>query len=138
MTFPLRRVLLQAGGVWLAIAVFAIANGTLRQAVLVPWLGDGVAPVLSVLILGAIIAAIEWRMAHRTWSRLGWKALLGIGAGWALGTVLFEFGLGRLVLGMGWDELLAQYDVLHGNLWALIPLLMIVGMPLMRTWRHSP
>jgi len=131
---PPRRVLLQAVSIWLAIAVFAIANGTLRQAVFVPWLGDGVAQVLSVVILGAIIAAIEWRMVHRTWSRLAWKALLGIGIGWALGTVLFEFGLGRLVLDMGWDELLAQYDFLHGNLWPLIPLLMIAGMPLMRTW----
>lgn len=127
-----RRIPLVASGLWLLIAVLAIANGTLRQAVLVPVLGDATAQVLSVLILGVLIAAIQWRMVHGPWRTLTQSRLALIGCCWMVGTILFEFALGRLVLGMGWTSLLQQYNVAAGNLWPLIPLLMLLGMPLMK------
>ena len=127
-----RRVPLVAFGLWLLVAILAIANGALRQAVLIPALGDGVAQVLSVLILGAIIAAIQWRMVHGPWNALSRGQLAAIGACWMLGTVLFEFALGRLVLDLSWESLLRQYNLFAGTLWPLIPLLMLLGMPLMK------
>lgn len=128
-----RRVILQAIGLWLLMAVLAIANGTLRQAALIPWMGDTVAQVISIAILAGAIAFIEWRMVRGPWTTLGRRNLWIIGACWMAGTILFEFALGRLVLDMTWSSLLQQYNLFAGNLWPIIPILMLVGMPLMNS-----
>jgi hypothetical protein len=60
MSLPRGRIAALAGAVWLLIAVLAIANGTLREAVLIPTLGNTVAQVVSVLILAAIILLLHW------------------------------------------------------------------------------
>lgn len=127
-----RRIVLAAVGLWLLMAVLAIANGTLRQAVLAPALGNGAAQVLSIAILTTVVAVLQWRMVRGPWSGLPRAQLLVIGGCWMVGTILFEFALGRLVLGMSWASLLQQYNLLAGNLWPLIPVLMLVGLPLMK------
>lgn len=138
MTPAPKRIAALAIGVWLLIAVLAIANGTLRETVLIPALGDVAAQVASVLSLGAIIILIEWRLVRGPWAGLPRGTLLAIGAAWTAGTILFEFGLGRLVMGMSWHDLLQQYNLFAGNLWPLIPLTMLLGMPIIQAWRRDP
>ncbi len=116
--------------------MLAIANGTLREAFLAP-MPDAVAEVISVAILAMVIAAVEWFMVRRPWADLRRRDLAGIGAAWMGGSVLFEFALGRLVLDMSWHALLQQYNLFEGNLWPLIPILMLVGMPLMKPREDS-
>jgi hypothetical protein len=43
-----------------------------------------------------------------------------IGFGWFVMTVLFEFLFGRLVAHKSWVELFQAYDILIGNLWSLV------------------
>lgn len=109
--------------VWLGALDF------LREAVLIPALGDVAAQGASVLILGAILVLIEWRVVRGPDSR----GLFAIGAAWTVGTVLFEF-----VLEMCWHDLLQQYNLFAGNLWPLIPLTMLLGMPIIQAWRRDP
>lgn len=121
------RVLREASIAWVFLAVGAVTNGILREAVLLPWLGERVARVLSIsILLGLIIGVSSWLVRSR-WSALSTRALVAIGASWAIMSALFEFGLGRLVLDMRWSELLAAYDLLAGEYWILAPLAMLTA-----------
>lgn len=121
------RVAADAALAWLVLAAGAVANGALRQGVLSPLLGEPAARVLSIAILLAIILAVSAWLARRRWAALPYATLLVVGAAWAAGSVLFEFALGRLVLGTSWSELLAAYDLRAGSSWALAPVTMLVG-----------
>ena len=44
---------------------------------------------------------------------------VAIGLMWMVLTVLFEFGLGRYVLGDSWGNLLHAYNPLEGRVWGL-------------------
>lgn len=121
------RIARQATGAWVLLALGAIANGGLRQAVLSPWLGEGIARVLSIVILLVLIVAVSVWCIRAWWMRLPARALLLIGASWAVASALFEFGLGRLAFGMDWSELLAAYDLSAGQYWILAPIGMLVG-----------
>lgn len=126
------RVARTAGLAWLALAAGGIANGAFRQAVLLPLFGERIARVLSIILLVAIIFGLSYAVVRAKWRRLSDRALLAIGAAWAVGSALFEFGLGRLVFDMPWSELLAAYDLLAGQYWIFAPLSMIVAPALVR------
>jgi hypothetical protein len=121
------RIIPAAFAAWVLIAFAAVLNGILREALLIPALGNALAQVVSIALLVGVIALIASLLVRRRWRDLPRRTLLGIGGGWALGAVLFEFALGRLVLGIPWSQLLAAYDVRTGALWPLAPLAMIVS-----------
>jgi hypothetical protein len=52
---------------------------------------------------------IRWIAARTT------LQLLGVGLLWVVLTVLFEIGLGRLVLGLPWERITEDYDVTRGG-----------------------
>jgi hypothetical protein len=97
----------------------AVANGALREALLTPRVGGLRAHQLStltaILFFGVYIAWLmrRWRPATR-------RETVGIGALWLLLTVLFEFGMGRLLLHREWTVLLADYNLAAGHLWPLL------------------
>ena len=41
-------------------------------------------------------------------------------------TLVFEFGMGTLS-GASWETMLADYDILHGRLWPLIPVSALIA-----------
>ena len=123
------RIVWTAVGAWFLIAVLAVANGTLREALLIPAFGNAWAQIISIAILAAIVLALEWWLVTRPWATLTTGHLLAIGACWTAATILFEFALGRLVLDMSWSDLLQQYNIFAGRLWPIVPLLMLFGMP---------
>lgn len=76
MTENTMRTLLKALAIWVSILLMAIANGVLRESLLLPALGVPSAYLLSGLLLSAMIlivtyAAVPWlaitRPAHQPW-----------------------------------------------------------------------
>jgi hypothetical protein len=118
------RRLLYAFGVWVGLAVVAIANATVRELVYAPVVGDYWGHVASTVTFVAALSAVAYvyfgRVEHTV------RELVAIGAGWLALTVAFEFGFGHYVMGTSWDVLLADYDVLAGRVWVLVLLAMLL------------
>ena len=113
--------LLRALLVWLLIVLAESAQGALRRLLVSPEVEFAVRQ-LSVLTGALLIFAITWVCLR--WMRLRTAGeALAVGGLWVALTLLFEIGLGRL-MGLGWDRLLADYDLLHGGLMPLGLLLM--------------
>lgn len=125
----------RAGTVWLAILAVAVANGALREALLVPIIGSAPGLFASGLLLCALIllvahASSGWvrpRSRRRAW---------GVGALWLGLTVLFEFAFGALVQGKDLPELLSAYHFHDGNLWPAVLLVVLVA-PVLAYRMHS-
>ena len=104
--------------IWCGILVLAIANGVLRESVLVPLLGVTAALVLSggllsTLILGVAYLSLPWLKIRRP------LELWLVGLGWLALTLVFEFTFG-LWQGKSWPELLNAYTFEGGNLWPVV------------------
>lgn len=120
------RGVIQGGGgvygrafvIWLGILALASANGAIRDFGLTPALGDTAARAASTIVLCALVLLV-------TSATIGWirptdkRQALGVGAGWLLLTLGFEFLVGHYVLRKPWQELLADYDVTQGRIWIL-------------------
>jgi hypothetical protein len=104
---------------WLALLLFAILNGALRQALLIPSLGEQAGHVVSTLLLSAIILGAAWVLLpwiHPRTTRDAWI----VGALWLVLTVAFEFLGGHYLFGDPWEDLLAAYNVAQGRIWFLV------------------
>ncbi|MGQ0696687.1 MAG: hypothetical protein ACT4PZ_00455 [Panacagrimonas sp.] len=104
---------------WFVLVVLAIANGTLREKMLIPAMGPSAAMLISGITLSVAIFLVSW-------FTLPWYGPLPssqywlIGLLWLLMTVLFEFGFGHFIAHKSWAELLDAYNVSKGNLWTLV------------------
>jgi hypothetical protein len=113
----------KAFAVWLVILVCAVANGTLREAIITPYLGNMVGLLLSGILLSSVIVVI-------TYFALPWIGLarrsqaIGIGLGWLALTLVFEISFGRLQ-GESWSALLEAYTFKGGNIWPVV--LLVTG-----------
>ena len=104
---------------WAAIIPMAIANGILRDAVLVRSLGQKMARTVSGLSLSAVILA--WTILTIPWVPLpGLMQYAGVGLLWLTLTVAFEFFFGRVVAKKSWQELLRAYRFENGDIWPLV------------------
>jgi hypothetical protein len=134
MASPAAAIALRAATVWLLILVCAVANGALREAVLVPWLGRPAALVISGLLLSACVLAAALLLV--AWMpRLQERQHAGIGIGWLAATLAFEFGFGR-AQGKPWAELVDAYRFKDGNLWPVVLLVVLVAPWLAGRWRQ--
>jgi hypothetical protein len=121
---------------WFPMILIAVANGALREAWLVPRLGDHAARQVSTLLLIVFFAAYI-AIVTRTWPIVSGGEAMAVGALWLVLTLVFEFALGRLVSGLSWREMIAEYDLAAGRLWALVPIWVAVAPYLFfRLW-HS-
>lgn len=104
---------------WALILCLAVANGALREAVLVPRWGAHAGLMASGLLLCAAIAlcAAAFVRLHAALSR---RQAWTVGTLWLLLTLAFEFGFGRWVQHKAWSALLAAYTFEGGNLWPLV------------------
>jgi hypothetical protein len=106
---------LRAIAVWLVIVVVESVHGTARTLWLEPVLGSFRARQLSVFTACILIAVIA--LLFITWLGASRKGmLLMVGALWVMLTLMFEFGVGRLVLGFSWERLTEDYDISRGGL----------------------
>jgi|SoiMethySBSTD1v2_1073268.scaffolds.fasta_scaffold1774685_1 hypothetical protein len=117
---------LRAIAVWLAIVPIAIANGAVRERLIVPAAGPAAGHVISTLMLCAAILLV-------TWLTIGWmrpaslRDAARIGIGWLALTMAFEFLAGHYVFGTSWDRLLADYNLADGRVWILIPIMTAIA-----------
>jgi hypothetical protein len=129
--------LLRASLVWLVFIGVETAHGVLRTLLLVPLVGDLPARQIgvltgSVLILGVACVFVQWVGAGTT------SRLVAVGLLWVALTLLFEIGLGRLVLGLSWERLAEDYDLTRGGFMGP-GLLFMAAAPWLAAWlRGSP
>lgn len=107
--------LLRALLIWFLIMIAESVHGTLRQMFLAPIVGDFPARRIAfftgmILIFLITLIFIRWIRAETT------KSLFIVGLMWAVLTLLFEFGLGFLVLGYSRERMFEDYDVSRGGL----------------------
>jgi len=122
-------------GIWVVMAVLAVANGVFRELVIIPRTGEYVGHVVSTLLLvGAIlvVAGLYFANAPIEYSR---GELVLVGVGWTVLTVGFEFLVGYLE-GTPVSETIGQYDVFAGQVWILVPLTLLFA-PLLFGWLLS-
>ncbi|HKK57793.1 hypothetical protein [Marinobacter sp.] len=111
-------VALKALAIWVGILLLAVANGALRESLLVPGLGTPAALVLSGLLLSALIIGVAY--LSLPWLQISHAPqLCAVGLGWLALTLVFEFSFG-LWQGKSWPELLEAYTFRGGNVWPLV------------------
>lgn len=103
----------------LALIILAeVVNGTLRQLLLTPLVGDFTARQLATATGCVFILLIAWATSPwlgATSRREQWR----VGALWLVLMLAFEVAVGRLVAGVPWERLAADYNLLHGGLLGL-------------------
>ncbi|MBD3367180.1 MAG: hypothetical protein GF405_03260 [Candidatus Eisenbacteria bacterium] len=106
--------------VWCVLAVVAVLNGVVRNALLTPGMGEERAHVLSTVTLSVLIIGVALAFARWIGLRSRLDAAM-VGLLWVLLTLSFEFLAGHFVFGHAWEKLLADYNVLRGRVWIVIP-----------------
>lgn len=105
----------RAFAVWVVIIAAETVHGILRTLILQPVVGDFRARQIAVftgviIILAVVYLFIPWLGGTST------PGLLLVGLLWLVLTVLFELGLGRLILRLPWDRIASDYDLSRGGL----------------------
>lgn len=116
---------------WGGASVLGVVNGMARQFLYGSRMGKQPAHFTSTASL-IVILAVYMLLLERRWPLPNRSTALGVGAAWAVLTVLFEFGFGHYVAGDSWSSLLEQYDVSRGHIWVVIPLGMATGPAVVR------
>ncbi|SEA24819.1 hypothetical protein [Alkalimonas amylolytica] len=111
-------ITLKALVIWASILVLAVANGALRESVLIPGVGTSTALVLSGLLLSTLIIGVAY--LSLPWLQISRPVQLwAVGLGWLALTLVFEFSFG-LWQGKSWPELLEAYTFKDGNIWPIV------------------
>ncbi|XGV96137.1 MAG: hypothetical protein ACAF41_25795 [Leptolyngbya sp. BL-A-14] len=92
-------------------------HGIARTLWLAPYISDFSARQVTFFTGSLLILTIATLFAR--WLRASRAQLLGLGVLWATLTLLFELGLGRLVLHYSWERVLSDYNLLQGGFMAL-------------------
>jgi hypothetical protein len=106
--------------IWLGILVLASLNGAVRDLLVAPRIGDTIARALSTVILCGLVLWVTWASIRWLGPR-GPGEALALGLFWVALTLTFEVAAGRLS-GKPWSVILADYDVLRGRIWILVPI----------------
>lgn len=117
---------MRALGTWLLIAVAMVFNGAVRELTYGRVTGPGWGHALTSLAGIAIVFGVAHLLVRRYagTSTVDW---LKVGLLWATLTAGIEFGAGHYLAGASWGDLLADYDLLHGRLWPLVLLSMLLA-----------
>jgi hypothetical protein len=120
------RIAVRSLTIWLVLIVAEIIHGILRAIALVPIIGEfrsnqiGVFTGSSIILLIAYFA-IRWIGAKRP------SELLLVGLIWLFLTVAFEVFFGRFVVGLTWERIASDYNLLKGGLMPLGLLVLLVS-----------
>lgn len=104
--------------IWFVILVLAVANGLLREMVLLPGLGSTVGLILSGALLCGLILGVTYAFLPWLGARSATQLML-VGSGWLVLTLIFEFSFG-LLQGKSLVEILEAYAFKDGNIWPLV------------------
>lgn len=120
------EIWLKAFAVWLGILALAITNGELREATLIPALGNPLGLFLSGVFLSGLIIVVAY-FALPWFGREPVSSYARIGIGWLCLTLVFEFTFGRIIQGKHWPQLLEAYMFRDGNIWPIVLLVTTVA-----------
>ena len=109
-----------AFGMWLGMAILAIANGYIGETYITPKLGNYGNHVYKTLSFIPVIFLFSWFYVLQTSGEFWLTSALFVSCFWISLTILFEFVFGHYVLGNSWEVLIADYRIWQGRLWFLI------------------
>jgi hypothetical protein len=101
--------------VWLVLIFAEIIHGVLRAIFLVPVVGEFRSNQIgvfsgSIIILGIAFITNRWIGAKQT------SELLSVGTIWLVWTIAFEIIFGRFAVGLSWDRILSDYNIVQDGL----------------------
>lgn len=105
--------------------LLAVGNGTLREFVFKKHMSDLAAHQLSTVTLILFFSAYIFILFQKFPPESARQAFF-IGLLWLILTEVFEFGFG-LYRGIDWLVMLADYNIVAGRLWILIPLWLLLA-----------
>ena len=112
-------LVIKAAGIGVIIAVFAMANGVLREKLLVPNIGNTKALPMSGMTLSLLVFLITYFSIPALRKHTG-TTFIFIGSQWVLMTILFEIVFGHCVAKKSWKELAQVLNVFKGDLFTLV------------------
>lgn len=104
---------------WIPMLGLAIANGALRQLTFGKRMSELRAHQLSTAIGAAIIGCFMW-FVIRVQPPASSRQAVTIGLVWLSLTVVFEFAMGRFLMHRPWRQLIQDYNLAAGRVWALL------------------
>jgi len=124
-----QRVYLLALAVWLLLLVVAFSLGAVRELLIAPAIGEPLAHVVGTLAFVAVMPSSTAVFVRRIGPRCSLTDLWLVGLLWLALTVAFEFLFFHFVARKPWEVLLADYNLLAGRIWLLVPLTELLGPP---------
>ena len=112
--------------VWIGILFLAIANGWLRERLLIPAFGSPAALVLSGALLSLLILVTAYALVPWLGPLVSSQCLY-VGLIWLGLTLAFEFTFGRSVQHKSWPELLQAYTFKGGNIWPIVLIVIVLA-----------
>lgn len=125
------KLAVNAIAVWIAIMILEVGNGLLRKVIVESFVDDLMARQIGVAMGSVMILLVAYLTVG--WFRARRRRLLVVGLIWATSTLAFEIVLGRAVMGLSWDRIWSDYDLLRGGLMPLGLLIMALA-PLAGAW----
>jgi hypothetical protein len=116
----------KALGVWSGFLAVAVAGGIMRERFLVPGLGPLAGRAFETLLVTGMIFGLIYVYVGKLTGATS-VALFKLGLFWTVLTLAFECLFGRLVMGLSWESLGADYNVFQGRLWLLVLLVTWFG-----------
>jgi hypothetical protein len=110
---------------WFPMLLLAILNGSLRDLIYKKYVGDLTAHQISTITL-IILFAFYIGYIIRRFPPVSSTRAIFIGMIWVILTLSFEFGFGRY-RGNSWPVLFADYNILKGRIWVLIPVWVLIA-----------
>lgn len=115
----------RAGAIWLVLLVIAVTAGIAQTLLLEPRVGEQLGHAIGTVAVVVVFSIVIWLTSDWV-SPLRDPANAWLtGLGWVIATLLFEFLFGHYVDGAPWSRLLADYNILRGRLWILVPLTLL-------------
>jgi len=106
---------------WFPMVLLGMANGFFRQFVLNNYLDETAARQVSTLTLIILLTVYVYlvynKLNIRSEAQALWTGIL-----WMFLTFLFETLLGYFVSGLSMSQIMSEYNIFEGRLWALVPL----------------
>ena len=114
-------------GTWFLFMILAIINAGIRNGVYKPIFGDLTAHQISTIIFIIVILVVTYLILRFSDLNLSDSQALFMGITWVILTIGFEFIAGHYAFGNSWEKLLADYNILNGRVWSLVPLTVFIA-----------
>ncbi len=120
-------MLLRSALTWGILAIIGFANGVIRDMTYGRRVSERRAHQISTATCALGMVAGSYLMLRNVVGGVRDRALLGIGAGWMIATIIFEFSFGHYVADEPWSKLARAYDLRTGQLWSAVPLTILIS-----------